>query len=661
MLNRLRLFEKTLLPLVLTATLFAITVVMGVTVLHRTVASYREILSRNAPAVLRIERLNALTDQIGYSVARNLGYRCLGADAAACVRTGRDLAGAVAEGEQRLDEAVRFDPGHRADYEHFRQAFRGIAEPARAAMALGMKDDDARSEAMAAPIHERILALSEDLFRYSSQRTARQPRPRPGPGRARRRRRAGHDPRRRARRPPRPGHRRLDRLRRTHHAGPAAVRADGAAGRRRPGHPGGRPGPPRRDRTDGQGRAGVQGERPRQAAGRSRSGTGPQRRGPGHPRRPGRHRPRRPCPVGRRTGLLDRPRDQPADRRHRRQRETGLRWLERTPPDLDRARSAIERTVRDAKRASAIVSRVRGMLAKTEPEFTALDVNAVIEDVLGFIEDERRRAEVTVLTRLAARLPLVMADPIQLQQVLLNLVINGMDAMRANPAGARALFLGSSAVAPNAIEVTVEDRGSGIDPGVIDRVFDPFFTTKTSGVGLGLSITRSIVVAHGGRIWAESAEPVGARFRFVLPVAQLKRRRRPRRPAALKARSRAEGLRRPAGRRPPQPHQQRQAQQAGRRDPRLAEEHRVRAEALLHGPHHHGHHHDRRVGQAAHQGADRGRALLAQDLEDHAGDRGPVGPDHGGVEQDHGGEDRGRARREGDDRLIRAQAAPVPI
>ena len=114
----------------------------------------------------------------------------------------------------------------------------------------------------------------------------------------------------------------------------------------------------------------------------------------------------------------------------------------------------------------------------------------------------------------------MLGDPIQLQQVMLNLVMNGMDAMRANPPNARSLSLGSSVQAPSAIEVTVEDHGSGIDPEVIERVFDPFFTTKASGMGLGLSITRSIIEAHGGRIWVEPSATQGAKFRFVLPVAK---------------------------------------------------------------------------------------------------------------------------------------------
>jgi signal transduction histidine kinase len=174
--------------------------------------------------------------------------------------------------------------------------------------------------------------------------------------------------------------------------------------------------------------------------------------------------------------------------------------------------------VRDALRASAIVQRVRGMLAKTEPELAPLDVNAVVQDVLGFIEDERRRCEVEVHTELAAGLPPVMGDPIQLQQVVLNLVMNGIEAMRASPAGNRVLSIRTKA-GEAGVTVAIEDCGPGIAADAIERVFDPFFTTKTGGVGLGLAITRSIIEAHGGRIWAAAGAPKGALFQFTLPAA----------------------------------------------------------------------------------------------------------------------------------------------
>src|SRR6185312_6500239 len=139
--------------------------------------------------------------------------------------------------------------------------------------------------------------------------------------------------------------------------------------------------------------------------------------------------------------------------------ETALGWLRREPPQIDRASAAVERTVRDAQRAAAIVQRVRGMLAKSEPEMVALDVNAVVHDVLGFLEDERRRAEVTIHASLATHLRPVSGDPIQLQQVVLNLVMNAIDAMRASAPDSRLMFIRTWTTDGRGVTVAVEDRG----------------------------------------------------------------------------------------------------------------------------------------------------------------------------------------------------------
>ena len=518
-LGGLRLFEKTLLPLVLMATLFVVTIGLGVTVLHRTVASYREILSRNAPAVLRIERLNALTDQVGYAIERNLNYRCLGEDAAECARTQRNLADAAAEGEQRLNEADRFDPAFRADYDRFRQAFRAVAEPARAAMAFGMKDDKFHAEAAMAPVNGRILALSDALFRYSNRRTADN---------------------------------RAQGLALAAQAGAteqnmilfgalAAVVGLGVAAwvgfaemtapilrlclRMEELAEGDLDAP-----IEGQGRHDEIGKMARAvqvfkdnahakllaeaAAEQARVAAAQATR----EAQAEIARVARVLSVGELASSIAHEINQPIGAIAT-NGQTALGWLTRAPPDLDRAKTAIERTVRDAMRAGAIVSRVRGMMTNSEPDYAALDVNAVIEDVLGFIEDERRRAGVTIRTELDPNLPRVVGDPIQLQQVVLNLVMNGIDAMRASPAPARLMLIRSSAAEPGTVKVAVEDRGSGFDADVIERVFTPLFTTKKTGIGLGLSITRSIVEAHGGRIWAEPAAPSGALFQFTLPAA----------------------------------------------------------------------------------------------------------------------------------------------
>ncbi len=519
-LARLRLLEKALLPLVLMATLFAITVGIGASGFHGIVEAYREILSRNAPAVLRIERLNALADQVGYSIDRNLTYTCLGADAAQCARTRRNLENAAAEGEQRLDEAVRFDPEHRADYERFRQAFRAIVSPTRAAMALGMRDENARAKAIMAPVNDRILALSDELFRYSSRRTLE--------NRAQ-------------------GLALTDRARTTERnmivvAGLATVIGLGLAAwiavaeltvpisrlcKRMGQLAGGDLGVPvegqrRRDEIGQMARAvqvfkdnahakllaEAEAEQARNAAAQA-----------GRDALAEIARVSRALSVGELASSIAHEINQPIAAIVT-NGQTTLRWLDREAPDVEMAKAAAERTIRDAERASAVVGRVRGMLAKAAPEFMALDVNMVIEDVLGFIQDDRRRTGVTIQTNLDTNLPQVLGDPIQLQQVVLNLVMNGMEAMRTSPDHRRALIISSAGTESGAVTVAVEDRGGGIDAGAIAHVFEPFFTTKNTGIGLGLSITRSIVEAHGGRIWAEPAAPGGALFQFTLPARQ---------------------------------------------------------------------------------------------------------------------------------------------
>ena len=520
LLGRLRLFEKALLPLVLMATLFAITLGMGVIELRRSVAAYREILSRNAPAVLRIERLNALTDQVGYAVDRSLYYHCLGAQAAQCARAAQDFNAAVAEGEQRLDEAVRFDPDHRADYEAFRQTFRDIVSPARRALALSLRDANDEAEAIMNPVDQRILVLSGELFRYSSQRTIDNR----TEGLALARSAEVTElimlvvgtlaaavglgfmawiafaemafPIERLRR-------RMTQLA----SGDLDVEIEGQR---------------RRDEIGEMARAVQVFKANAHAKILAEAAAETARVAAANAARDAQAeiaRVARVLSVGELASSIAHEINQPIAAIAA-NGQTTLGWLEREPPDIDRAKAAAERTIRDARRAGAVVSRVRGMLAKTANEFAPVDANQVIEEVLGFIEDERVRSRVTIQTRLGRDLPPVMGDPIQLQQALLNLVMNGMDAMRGSPEKSRALIVSSSFTGEGWVRVAVEDRGAGIEPDVIDRVFEPFFTTKQSGIGLGLAITRSIIEAHGGRIWAEAATPHGARFQFTLPAMQ---------------------------------------------------------------------------------------------------------------------------------------------
>ena len=183
------------------------------------------------------------------------------------------------------------------------------------------------------------------------------------------------------------------------------------------------------------------------------------------------------------------------------------------------AEAAVARSIRDANRAAAIVSRTRAMLAKGTPAFAEVDINACINDVLLFTDTALRRNGVTVSRRLAHGLPRVRGDRVQLQQVLLNLVGNGMDAMAANDDRPRTLGL-STRMEADEVLVAVEDTGSGLDPAVAERLFDSFFTTKANGVGLGLPISRSIVEAHGGRLWAAPRDGGGTVFQFTLRQAE---------------------------------------------------------------------------------------------------------------------------------------------
>lgn len=201
--------------------------------------------------------------------------------------------------------------------------------------------------------------------------------------------------------------------------------------------------------------------------------------------------------------------------------DAALRWLARDPPDLDETRAAVERIIRDAGRAGGVVARTRGLLAKTAPDHVLLDINEILEEVLLYTADEQRRSQVNVATDLGAGLPPVRGDKIQLQQVALNLILNGVDAMKGLTDRPRRLQIRSTLETAGEVLVEVEDCGVGLDPATSDHLFEHFFTTKDGGVGLGLPISRSLVEAHGGRLWAGPASPHGAVFSFSLPVAAL--------------------------------------------------------------------------------------------------------------------------------------------
>jgi C4-dicarboxylate-specific signal transduction histidine kinase len=195
----------------------------------------------------------------------------------------------------------------------------------------------------------------------------------------------------------------------------------------------------------------------------------------------------------------------------------GLRWLARDAPDLAEARAALQRIANDGHRASQVIGSIRSMFRNDAPDRTAIDVNDLIREALALVDGDLQRMSVSLQTELAGQLPPVLADQIQLQQVIVNLVTNAVDAMRPVTDRARVLRVRSASDAANGVRVMVEDSGTGIDPQAAERIFDPFFTTKSNGMGLGLSICRSIVEAHGGRLWASPGNPHGSVLQFVLP------------------------------------------------------------------------------------------------------------------------------------------------
>jgi PAS domain S-box-containing protein len=193
-----------------------------------------------------------------------------------------------------------------------------------------------------------------------------------------------------------------------------------------------------------------------------------------------------------------------------------LRWLAGQPPNLEEVREAIERTIREANRASEVIGRIRALLQKTPPQRERLDVNAVIREVLTLADRELLQGGVALQTELAPDVPAVLGDRVQLQQVVLNLILNGIEAMNMVTDRPRELLV-KSAKHADGVLIQVHDLGEGVDPEQADRIFEPFFTTKAQGIGMGLSVGRSIVEAHGGRLWFTAGSSHGAVFQFTVP------------------------------------------------------------------------------------------------------------------------------------------------
>jgi C4-dicarboxylate-specific signal transduction histidine kinase len=196
----------------------------------------------------------------------------------------------------------------------------------------------------------------------------------------------------------------------------------------------------------------------------------------------------------------------------------GMRFLERTPPNLDEVREALACIVRDADRAKDIVGRMRDHIKKEPPRTEPFDLNEAIHEVIAMVGSAIDKNRVSVRTRLMDGLDPVRGDRVQLQQVILNLILNAVEAMGSVKEGTRELSISTKQGQTSDILVALQDSGPGIDPEHIERVFAPFYTTKASGIGMGLSICRSIIAAHGGRLWAEANQPRGAIFQFTLPA-----------------------------------------------------------------------------------------------------------------------------------------------
>jgi signal transduction histidine kinase len=192
-----------------------------------------------------------------------------------------------------------------------------------------------------------------------------------------------------------------------------------------------------------------------------------------------------------------------------------LRWLDHEPPNFDEVRDAIRRIVRDGNRGGDVIARIRGLLKKEQPPRALLDVNEVVQESIALA---RANLQGTALrTELADQLPQVTADRVQLQQVLLNLTMNAVDAMKPVTDRPHVLRI-QTKYRERAVLVAVQDSGVGLNPKGMEKLFETFYTTKPGGLGMGLSICRSIIEGHGGRLWAESNEGTGATFQFTLPI-----------------------------------------------------------------------------------------------------------------------------------------------
>jgi len=196
--------------------------------------------------------------------------------------------------------------------------------------------------------------------------------------------------------------------------------------------------------------------------------------------------------------------------------KTCLRWLGRDEPDVAEAREAASRLVKDVTRAADIISRISSLFKKGESQRESVDVNELVREMIVLLRSEASRYSISIRTELAEDLPKVMADRVQLQQVFMNLMLNGIDAMKETSGGNELTI--KSEVGDGQLLISVSDAGVGLPPEQADQIFTAFFTTKDNGTGMGLPISRSIIESHGGRLWANANSARGATFQFTLPA-----------------------------------------------------------------------------------------------------------------------------------------------
>jgi signal transduction histidine kinase len=196
-----------------------------------------------------------------------------------------------------------------------------------------------------------------------------------------------------------------------------------------------------------------------------------------------------------------------------------LRWLVGESPNLDEAREAARRVIRDGNRASEVIARIRALVQKTDKQKTPLDINQTVQEVVSLMQNEVLRKGVILRMELADDLSPVLGDRVQLQQVILNLMMNGAEAMDTVIDRPRELLIRSSHDENDQVRVTVRDLGRGIEAQNLEKIFNPFYTTKSQGMGMGLAISRSIIEAHGGKLWGTPNDGTGATFQFKLPMS----------------------------------------------------------------------------------------------------------------------------------------------